>query len=342
MADHTVRYRFIPWHVSVHPVARLRRGSIAGSVCGKEHRDLLLPGRHLVRRVKTRPVSRTAVLVCQGRAAADGLVAPGRFHDATAIALLRDDERIPVDQVRGGMPPEGWGQRVEFEMVRAATEVMVARTIAIDEAVRFRLSPQLVILGAGLDDRAWRMSELAEVDVFEIDHPASQQDKRDRVGAFTPCARSLRFVPVDFSGDRLEDALTSAGHHRAVPTTWVWEGVVPYLTRAQVTATTATVDRCSAPGSRLIVNYQSPSLSAAVGRAAARAMSTLARQPNLWAAEPRRSSWTTAAMRTLLISHRFPVAADDDLLTVTARLSIPVKQRRSLQSGRVTVADRPY
>ncbi len=250
-----------------------------------------------------------------------------------AIALLHDDERVPVDRVRGGGPPQGWAQRAEFEMLRATAEVMVARTIVIDAAVRSRLSPQLVILGAGLDDRAWRMSELAEVDVFEIDHPASQQDKHDRVGDLSPCARSLRFVPVDFSGDRLEDALVPAGHHRAVPTTWVWEGVVPYLTRAQVAATVAAVDRCSAPGSRLIINYQSPSLPAAVGRMAARAMTTFVRQPNVWAAEPRRSSWTAAAMRTLLTNHCFPVADDSDLLTVAARLSIPVKQRRSLQSG---------
>ncbi|SBW17694.1 hypothetical protein FDG2_0338 [Candidatus Protofrankia californiensis] len=47
-------------------------------------------------------------------------------------------------------------------------------------------------------------------------------------------------------------------------------------------------------------------------------------------------------MRTLLTNHRFPVTDDNDLLTVAARLAIPVKQRRSLQCGRVTVADRPH
>jgi methyltransferase (TIGR00027 family) len=232
-------------------------------------------------------------------------------------------------------------QRVEFERVRAGAEVMVPRTIAIDEAMRSRQSSQLVILGAGLDDRAWRMLELAETDVFEIDHPASQQDKRDRVGDLRPCARSLRFVPVDFSQDQLEVTLSSAGHHVPVPTLWVWEGVVPYLTRAQVSATMAAIGRCSAPGSRLVVNYQSPSVPAALGRMVARAMTTLARQPDMWAAEPRRSSWTAAAMRRLLTSHGFTVVDDNDLLTVAERLSIPVEQRRSLRSGRVAVADRP-
>ena len=46
--------------------------------------------------------SRTAVLVRQGRAAAQGRAAPGRFSHATATALLRGDERVPVDRVRSG------------------------------------------------------------------------------------------------------------------------------------------------------------------------------------------------------------------------------------------------
>jgi hypothetical protein len=63
--------------------------------------------------------SHTAALVCQGRAAAQGRAAPGRFSDATATALLRDNRRVPVDRVRSGAPPQGRAERVEFEMVQA-------------------------------------------------------------------------------------------------------------------------------------------------------------------------------------------------------------------------------
>jgi methyltransferase (TIGR00027 family) len=256
------------------------------------------------------------------------------------MALLRDDERVPVDRVRTGVPPRGWGERVEFELVRASAEVIVPRTIAIDEAVRTRPAPQLVILGAGLDGRAWRMSELAEVEVYEVDHPASQQDKRDRVGSLPPLARTLRYVPVDFARDRLDVALAAAGHQRSMATTWILEGVVPYLTRKEVTATAEVVGAQSAPGSRVIVNYQSPALSAAVGRLVARAMTTLARRPALWAGEPRRSAWTPTAMRDLLTNHGFTVTRDDGLLTLAGQLPMPVRQRRSLRAGRVAVADR--
>lgn len=109
--------------------------------------------------------SRTAVLVCQGRAVADGRIAEGRFADPTAMALLRDGERIPVRSVREGVPPKGWTARLEFEMVRAAGDVIVPRTVAIDDAVKDRLARQMVIVGAGLDGRAWRMPELAGVQV---------------------------------------------------------------------------------------------------------------------------------------------------------------------------------
>jgi methyltransferase (TIGR00027 family) len=284
--------------------------------------------------------SRTAVLVCQGRAAAHGRLAPDRFSDPTARALLRDDERVPVDRVRAGTPPKDWAGRVDYEMVRASAEVMVPRTVAIDEAVRARPAPQLVILGAGLDGRAWRLAELAGVDVFEVDHPASQQDKRDRVGPLEPVAGSLRYVPVDFARDRLDTALAAAGHRRSVPTTWLCEGVVPYLTEAEVTATVAVAADLSAAGSCLVVNYQTPAVSAALGRLVARAMAALARRPSLWRGEPRRSSWTPAAMRDLLSRHGFAPAGDEDLLTVADRLRLPVRQRRSLRNGRVGTATR--
>ena len=284
--------------------------------------------------------SRTAVLVGQGRAAAHGRIAPERFSDETATALLRGEERVPVEQVRAGTPPNGWGERAEYEMVRASAEVIVPRTVAIDEAVRARHTPQLVILGAGLDGRAWRLAELSDVEVYEVDHPASQQDKRDRVGDLPLLAKSLQYVPVDFTRDRLDVALASAGHRQSTATTWIWEGVVPYLTRAEVAATMAVVGAKSAPGSRLLVNYQSPAVSAALGRLVARAMTAVARRPSPWAREPRRSSWTPAAMRAQLVRHGFNVVTDDDLLTLAATLPMPVRQRRSLGNGRVAVADR--
>jgi methyltransferase (TIGR00027 family) len=283
--------------------------------------------------------SRTAVLVCQGRAAAHNRLATSRFSDPIASLLLRENERAPVEQVLAGTPPKDWRQRLEFELVQATAEGMAPRTLAIDDAARARPARQLVILGAGLDTRAWRLPELAGTAVFEVDHPASQQDKRDRIDQLPPLAGALRLVPVDFGRDRLDTALAAAGHATTEPTTWIWEGVVPYLTREQVRSTLALVRAGSAPGSRLIVNYQQPAVSARLGRLFMLTVTIVARRPYPLAGEPRRSAWTPAAMRRLLGGQGFRVTSDDDLLSLAERLPIEVRHRRSLRASRVLVAD---
>src|SRR4051794_10736238 len=115
--------------------------------------------------------SRTAVMVCMARAVANGRT-PG-FADPTAYALLPDDARARVEQVRSGTPPAGLRARLEYEFLARHAQVMAARTMAIDDATRAADAPQVVILGAGLDGRAWRMAELAGAVVFEVDHPDS-------------------------------------------------------------------------------------------------------------------------------------------------------------------------
>ncbi|WP_432170289.1 class I SAM-dependent methyltransferase [Streptomyces sp. 1222.5] len=298
-----------------------------------------------------RAASRTAVLVCQGRAAADGRTAHGRFADPVAARLLRDAERGVVDQVRAGTPPQGWRERTMYESVRACAEVVVPRTVAIDEALRARATGQLVILGAGLDSRAWRLAELARTDVWEVDHPASQQDKRarlteaaavpresdevDRHGAELPVlARSVRFTPVDFVIDDLGTALAAAGHDPSAPTTWLWEGVVPYLRRDEVRATVAALAARTASGSALVLNYQAPSAKAAVGRLLTRVLGS-----SVTAGEPWRSLWRPQQMAALLAEYGLRVVADDHLLDLAHTLGSPAHARASLRSGRVAVAE---
>ena len=289
-----------------------------------------------------RTASRTAVLVCQGRAAAHGRLAIGDFADPTAMPLLREPERAVVERVRAGEPPGDWRERLDFELVQATAEGMATRTVAIDEAVAERRSTQVVILGAGLDGRAWRLTALSEADVYEVDHPASQDDKRDRVasaGMPQQIAQALTYVPVDFSRDRLDDQLASSDHRTDEPTTWIWEGVVPYLTRREVAATVAAASALSAPGSRLIVQYQAPSVAASAGRLAIRGLNRIARRADVWRDEPNRSTWTPAAIARVLASHGFQVDRDNDLLTIAERLGVTATRRRSLLGSRVLVSD---
>ncbi|MFE3638515.1 class I SAM-dependent methyltransferase [Streptomyces sp. NPDC059168] len=299
---------------------------------------------------KERAASRTAVLVCQGRAAAHGRAAGSRFADPVAVGLLSDTERRPVDEVRADTPPQGRRERAAYESVRACAEVVVPRTVAIDDALRAHLTGQLVILGAGLDTRAWRLPELARTAVWEVDHPASQQDKRARLaGAGRPprgadqggvaaeppaLARSVRFTPVDLAVDGLGAALDAAGHDPSAPTTWLWEGVVPYLTRDEVRATVAAIAARTVPGGALVVNYQTPSARAAAGRLLSRLLGG-----SVASGEPWRSLWVPRRMAALLAGYGLRVVSDEDLLALARTLGSPARGRTSLRSGRVAVAE---
>jgi len=274
--------------------------------------------------------SQTAVMVGAARAAAHGRTAGVDFQDPTALALLPDEARRRVEDFRAGVPPKDLRGRLSRSFFGKRAKMMVPRTVAIDEAVRAAGAPQLVILGAGLDGRAWRMPELRDVTVFEVDHPDSQREKQARAAALERFAREVRFVPVDFTRDRLDDALAAAGHDPARPTTWIWEGVVMYLELSDIEATLAVVRRRSAPGSRLVVMYAAPSpLALLIGLLVRRL------------GEPLRSLFTAEQMRALLARHGFAVARDDDMPAIAARLSADLaRDMRAMKHMRVAIADR--
>jgi len=285
-----------------------------------------------------RAASSTAVLVCQGRATADGRYAAGRFSDPVARDLLDPDERTVVDDVRDGRVPASRSQQLSHELVRWTAVGMVPRTIAVDDAVRSHAARQVVILGAGLDARAWRMPELASATVFEVDHPASSRDKQRRLAGREPLAAQVVTVAVDLATDPLGPPLEAAAYDPSVETTWIWEGVVPYLTAAQVGETVAQVAGLSAPGSRLVVAYQARSWRSAIGRGVMRVVLSAARQPNPMAREPWRSLWRPEDLRALLADHGLTVDDDHDLLELSTGLDLPTGNSASLRSGRVAVA----
>lgn len=137
------------------------------------------------------------------------------------------------------------------------------RTAAIDAALREAIAAgceQLVILGAGLDARAWRIDELAGATVFEVDHPSTQPGKRDAVEALVPTAARVCFVAVDFERQRIADRLADEGHDPSRPTAWIWEGVTPYLHPVAIATTLEDIGARSAPGSVLMMTYAIPAL----------------------------------------------------------------------------------
>jgi len=269
--------------------------------------------------MKAGQASKTAELVCVARAIAHGVIAPERFADPTALQLLPEPQRQQVERARQGDASQNFRQRMHM---------MVVRTVAIDDAVRAAASPQLVILGAGLDGRAWRMAELAKVSVFEVDHPDSQRDKRERAAKLRPASADIRFVPVDFERDELEAALAAAGHDAAQPTTWIWEGVVMYLTLADIEATLRVVQRRSAPGSTIVIAYHQPSwVLSLLGFYLQRL------------GEPLRSAFRPEQMRALLARFGFAIKSDLNTQQLAQALSPGIEEvARRVRHMRIVVA----
>jgi methyltransferase (TIGR00027 family) len=116
---------------------------------------------------------------------------------------------------------------------------------------------QVVILGAGLDSRAYRPPDSVRTTrVFEVDFPPTQEYKKKRVLEILGSLPShVTYVPVDFTKDDLRAELGKAGYDRSLKTVFVWEGVTFYLPEAAVDATLRFVAGNSAPGSRIIFDY---------------------------------------------------------------------------------------
>jgi methyltransferase (TIGR00027 family) len=182
------------------------------------------------------------------------------------------------------------------------------RTRAIDDAVSGEArtgTEQLVLLGAGFDARAWRLSALECVTVFEVDHPDTQASKRAAIGDRSALAREVRWVPVDFADESrmlLDDALERAGHDASRQTTFVWEGVTMYLTSDAIDSTLAVVSRRAAPGSSLLMTYHDVAfrleLLLLVGMVRA-------------AGEPFRTRMSPVGVRERLARHGFGVERDE-------------------------------
>ena len=255
--------------------------------------------------------SRTARFVTLGRALADaGLSHIPDFRDPTARVFLSDKGKQTLAKAERAAR-EG-KNRVRVEMTRGYADIMGLRTVVIDAAIRDALARgarQLVILGAGFDGRAWRMRELEGVKVFEVDHPATQGDKRALVTALPPAVGIVSFVPVDFANDSLDAALERAGHDRSVPTCWIWEGVVMYLTRDAVHATLGAIAGRSAPDSTLIVNYHN------IHRR------LLMRLVLRWIGEPQLSAWTPDEMAADLRAAGLVVSEDSGVVDWNERFA---------------------
>lgn len=264
-------------------------------------------------RMRQGKASATSTLVAFMRALADaGVTGLREFDDAVTREVLPLPLRLLV---KGIKPLPRTALRAAWHAARAA-------------GVR-----QLVVLGAGLDMRAWRLADLQGVALFEVDHPATQAAKRRQVAALQ-AHTAMTFVAVDLTRDDLAARLRAAGFRDDVPAMWIWQGVVMYLPRQAVAATLATLAALSAPGSRLAMTYVTPD------HAAQPALGGLLRIVTL-IGEPFLGMLTTAEVAGLLADAGLRLLSDTDPVRWAALYSEKPPLALNMVSERLAVAELP-
>jgi methyltransferase (TIGR00027 family) len=199
---------------------------------------------------------------------------PDVTHTASAVARIRAEEagfprgeRLFEDPYAhlfdgGTAADETMSFFLQVPFLREAIRL---RTRYIDDVVCRGVEDglrQLVLLGAGFDCRALRLTplEAAQVSAFEVDFASQLTEKRrllDEAGIAIP--PRVRHVPSDFNLDfagPLTTDLEAAGFTPGAGAIFVWEGVANYLDDDAVARTLRFVARSGGPGSRLVLNYQ--------------------------------------------------------------------------------------
>ncbi|MGD8189381.1 class I SAM-dependent methyltransferase [Brevibacillus ginsengisoli] len=212
----------------------------------------------------------TALISAFGRAYHARNVSPIIFDDYLASQMLTEEEFMNLGKnLARALPffaPEEVDHCPDEQSALAvvmrvqSTPITVSRARYTEDSLEALVDQgvqQYVILGAGLDTFAFREPELcSRLQVFEVDHPATQELKRRRLedlGWQLP--QNLHFVPVDFNQQSLISALEQSSFDPSLPSFFSWLGVTYYLHRDVVLDTLRSIANFVPSGSSIIFDY---------------------------------------------------------------------------------------
>jgi methyltransferase (TIGR00027 family) len=194
--------------------------------------------------VREAQASETAVLPAVLRAAhlvLDGT--PKIFSDSIATSLLEEWSTSQILERQAVL---------QSPVMRHLRSMLVVRSRLAEDELHKAVdagASQYVLLGAGLDTFGFRLPPWARsLRIVEVDHPASQEFKRDRVNrAALAISANLDYCAIDFEATTLEEGLRRSPFDPTVPTYFSWLGVIPYLTHPSIEATLGFVSALPAP-----------------------------------------------------------------------------------------------
>lgn len=142
----------------------------------------------------------------------------------------------------------------------AAYADVIIRTRYAEDALRAAVTrgiDQYVIVGAGFDSFAYRLPAWAEgLMIYEVDHPATQRLKRDRLSACgVSIPSTVQFIEADLSVESLGTALSRSSCRTDRAVFFSWLGVTMYLTREANLNALRAIASCTSAASELVFTY---------------------------------------------------------------------------------------
>ncbi|KAE9003495.1 hypothetical protein PR003_g17932 [Phytophthora rubi] len=169
-----------------------------------------------------------------------------RIYNDSFAELLTHQNRAELEKFQQGTSEQG----VRWE------NLVAIRSRYVDEALEDRSSGigQVVILGAGLDTRAYRLKSLRECHVLEIDqNPQAFVHKAEIMlkEHAQMISKRLDSIVADLADNDWYDKLLAHGFESGSPTFWIMEGLLSHMDRSSIITMLDTIDAVSAPGSEL-------------------------------------------------------------------------------------------
>jgi methyltransferase (TIGR00027 family) len=161
------------------------------------------------------------------------------------------DEALARDVAAGLERPPGTRMHAYLRARTAFFDRVVVNSV--DHGVR-----QVVSGAAGYDGRAFRYAKRG-VRWFEVDHPATQADKMERITRLHLDTRHIRFIPADFAADPVAALLAGAGLDPNRPALFLLEGVAVYLDQPVLERVLAAFREVTVDGSPLAISVSVPS-----------------------------------------------------------------------------------
>lgn len=162
-----------------------------------------------------------------------------KFYDPEAAAKCQNHSELSACAMRTQTAPVTRARYTEDQLKEA-----------IEQGIR-----QYVILGAGMDTFGYR-NPWKQLQVFEVDHPATQASKQqrlDELGWKSPS--NLHYVPLDFNQGNLASELLDTTYNPRIPSFFSWLGVSMYLSFEDVERLWDSIARICPKGSRLVFDY---------------------------------------------------------------------------------------